>query len=280
MKDKIVLITGATSGIGKATAMALAKQGAHVIIHGRSETKLKVVQQEIISVCGHTRVDTLMANLFLLSEVRRMAASFNEKYDRLDVLINNAGVMMGKEREETSEGREKTIAINLLAPVLLTTLLMDMLRQSSQARIINVSSSAHKQNAKPDFNDWECNKRYGPFRAYGNAKLFLILYSQRLAKQLPSNITVNTLHPGAIATNFSVDSNLGGFINFSGKIARRFFKTAEQGADTVIYLASSPEVNGVTGEYFIDRKQARVGAKYNTERNEGLVWEYCMRQIS
>lgn len=277
MNDKIILITGATSGIGKAAATALAKQGAHVILHGRNRQKTEALKIELIALCGHTRIDTVIADLFLISEVRKMAAELQQRYDRIHILINNAGTMMGNQREVTSEGIEKTIAINLLAPFLLTNLLLPQL--SENARVINVASSAHRQNAKPDFEDIESKKNYTPLKTYGNAKLFLILMSQHLARQA-SYFTVNTLHPGAVATNFSVESNLGWFLNFLSKIARRFFKTAEQGADTMIYLASSAEAEGITGKYFSDRKPAPVNEKYDNRKNEELIWKYCSERVN
>lgn len=276
---KIILITGATSGIGKAAAIALAKQGNQIIIHGRDLEKTEKVRKEIIQICEHDNIDILVADLYSLEEVRKMAAKFNQKYAQLDVLINNAGSLMGNKREISMEGNEKTIALNLLTPFLLTALLFDKLRKSKSARIINVSSSAHKQNAKPDFKDPQNATSYAPLKVYGNAKLFLILISQCLDKKLKmneiDNLTVNTLHPGAVASNFSVESDLGIFINYIGKLARLFFKTSEQGADTIVYLASSSEIEGVSGKYFIDRKPAKVGVKYNTPENENLIWKYC-----
>lgn len=269
MKNKIVLITGATSGIGKATAMALAKAGAHVVIHGRSKEKTDNVKREIIAACGHQQVDTLIADLLLMKEVRRMAAEFNSRYAHVDVLINNAGSMMSINRETTAEGHEKTIAVNLLAPFLLTALI----KKNKDTRIINVASSAHKDAAKPDFNDIELNDGYTPLRAYGNAKLFLILFTQRLARK---GIIANSMHPGAVASNFSVESNLGPVLNVISKIARLFFISAEKGADTLIYLAK--EVYDIKGQYFINRKPAMVAAKHNTIRNEEIIWRYCETQ--
>lgn len=282
MTDKIVLITGATGGIGKAVAIALAKQGFRIVVHGRSKQKTQQVCEEIKATTGNNKVDMLVADLFLLKEVREMADAFKQKYDRLDVLVNNAGGIMGKERETTSEGFEKTIAVNLLAPFLLTTLLLDVLKKSPDGRIINVSSDSHKLNAKPDFDDLQLEKGYSPLRAYGNSKLFLIWISQCLTTELKQqgiqHITVNTMHPGAVATNFGVNSNLGVVLNFVAKLARPLFKTVEQGADTIIYLASSNEVKNESGYYFVNRKQAKVADKYGAARNGKLVWDYCEQQ--
>lgn len=279
MTEKTILITGATGGIGKATAIALAKLGHTIIIHGRNMNKLKQLQEEIKASTGNSKIDILVADMFLLSEVRNMADEFKQKYNRLDVLINNAGGIMSKTRETTSEGFEKTLAMNLFAPFLLTGLLLSSLKQSPEARVINVSSNSHKLNAKPDFDDLQLEKNYNPLTAYGNAKLFLIWISQHLTielkKQGIENITVNTMHPGAVASNFGVSSNLGSVLNFVAKLARPLFKTVEQGADTIIYLASSNDVKNISGQYFVNRKQEKVSNKYYTATNEKIVWDYC-----
>jgi NAD(P)-dependent dehydrogenase (short-subunit alcohol dehydrogenase family) len=277
--DRVALVTGATSGIGKAAAIQLAKLGFMVIVHGRNQEKVQQVCDEIKVLTGNDKIEAMVADLFLLTEVKTMAAGFIKKYNRLDVLINNAGGIMGMERENTKEGLEKTMAVNLFAPFLLTELLLGLLKQSEDGRIINVSSNSHQLNAKPDFDDLQLEKGYTPLRAYGNSKLFLIWVSQHLAARLKgegiSHVTINTLHPGAVKTNFGLQSNLGGFLNFIVKLARPLFKTVEQGADTIVYLATSNDVKNRSGKYFVDRKEAMVAAKYHTAKREQAVFDYC-----
>jgi NAD(P)-dependent dehydrogenase (short-subunit alcohol dehydrogenase family) len=197
----------------------------------------------------------------------------------LDVLINNAGGIMGRQMQLTKEGFEKTFAVNLLAPFLLTTQLLEHLGKGDEGRIINVSSNSHELNAKPDFNDLQMKRRYTPLGAYGNSKLFLIWISQHLSKDLKDTlkerITVNTVHPGAVRTGFGTASDLGSVLNFISKLARPFFRTPEQGADTVVYLATNKEVGTVSGKYFVDRKQAKVSAKYYSNEREQQIWDYC-----
>src|SRR5690606_13443950 len=283
-KQRTVFITGATSGIGKETAIALAKQNYRVVIHGRNKEKTTGVCEEIKKLSGNDKIDYIIGDLFLMSEVKKVAQTYIERYDRLDVLINNAGGIMSKDWKETAEGVETTIAVNLLAPFLLTELLLDLLKKSDDGRIINVSSNSHQLNAKPDFDDLELGKNYNPLTAYGNAKLFLIWMSQHLAEKLIQdgygNVTVNALHPGAVATNFGVNSNLGGLLNFFGKLARPFFKTPEQGAETILYLATSEDVKSISGKYFENKKIKTASQKYYSQKNEQLVWDYCKNRIN
>lgn len=283
MKDKIVLITGATGGIGKAAAMELAKKQFTVVIHGRNREKTHQVCEEIRRISGNSKVDYLVADLFLVRETKQLLREFKEKYSRLDILVNNAGGLMSNERENTAEGIEKTIAINLLAPFLLSNGLLDLLKASPDARIINVASNSHKLNAKPDMNDIQLETGYNPLRSYGNSKLFLIWISQYLAKDLKKqgfdHVKVNTLHPGAVATNFGVKSNLGPFMNTLAKMMRPFFRTPEKGADTIVYLATSKEVAKVSGKYFVNRKQAKVTEKYFSPENEKSLWNYCEKLV-
>jgi len=282
MGNSTALITGATGGIGKATALALAREGYTVIIHGRNVQKTQQVCAELKEASGNHNIDVLVADMFSLQDISRMALTFKQKYDRLDVLINNAGGIMSNERETTADGIEKTIAMNLLAPFLLTGLLMDLIKKSPDGRVINVSSNSHKLNARPDLGDIDLQQHYEPLRAYGNAKLFLIWITQHMAAQLQEqgirNVTVNTMHPGAVATNFGAESNLGAVLNFIAKLARPLFKTPEQGADTIVYLATSAEVAHTSGKYFVNRKQAKVADKYYSAQNEKTIWDYCLEQ--
>lgn len=209
-----------------------------------------------------------------------MTEELKQKYNSLDVLINNAGAFFNKERETTKEGLEKTMTLNLFAPFLLTQLLLDVLGKSRPARIINLSSAMHKRGGKPDFNDFQLEKKYRPDRAYGLSKLYLIWISRHLAAELSRqrrNITVNVCYPGAVATNFGQDADKGFLINLIFKVALLFMDKPEQGARTSIYLATSPEVENVTGRFFGNReKEEKPDDRYYSAENEKIVWDYCM----
>ena len=279
MTIKTILITGATAGIGKAAAIELAKKGHTIILHGRCLQKAEETQSEIINLTGNTKVEIVIADLFLIKDVAILAETVKRKHQTLDVLINNAGGIMSKVREVTTEGIEKTMAVNLFAPYLLTTLLLPLLKKSSDGRVINVSSNSHQLNAKPDFSDLQLEKNYDPLRAYGNSKLFLIWITEHFALEYKqrgfSNLKFNSLHPGAVKSNFGVDSDLGSILNFIGRMARPLFKSAVQGADTLVYLATSEEVKDSSGNYFENRKKSKVSTRYYSEKNAKYVWQYC-----
>lgn len=282
MSKKMILITGATQGIGKETAISLAKLGHHVIIHGRNKTKLETVSEEIKTLAKNGEVDIIAADLFSLADIKRMAIEFESRYECLDVLINNAGAFLNKDRETTEEGYEKTITLNLFAPFLLMHLFLDVLIKSPSARIINLSSAMHRRGGKPDFNDFQLEKNYAPARAYGLSKLYLIWITRRMAKQLKEkgihNITVNASHPGAVATNFGQDSDKGFLINLVFKVALLFMDKPADGARTSIYLATSPLVENVTGEFFDNKKKIeKPDDRYYSSENEKLVWDYCKK---
>jgi len=264
----------------------LAKQGHTVIIHGRNTAKAQAVCNEIKTETGNNNIDILIADMVSLADVRRIANEFKQKYNQLDVLINNAAAMPTKHRETTAEGFEKSITVNLFAPFLLTELLLDVLAKSPSARIINVSTETHAMSQKPNFDYIQFEKHYSYSNAYAQAKLYLIWITQHLAITLKEkgvhNITVNSLHPGTIATNLDVskEKEKGLFWYLLVKMTAKFFSvTNEKGAETSIYLATSPEVENVTGRYFVKKKIAKVNDKYHTPENEKIIWDYCMNIV-
>lgn len=282
MENKIILITGATQGIGKETATTLASQGHHIIIHGRNASRLQMIAAQIIHETGNKQVETIEADLFSLAETKRMADEFKKRFDRLDVLINNAGAFLNKDRGTTHEGYEKTITLNLFAPFLLMQSLSDVLIKSPAARIINLSSAMHRRGGKPNFADFQSEKNYSAARAYGLSKLYLIWITRCMSKQLKAkgihNITVNATHPGAVATNFGQDSDKGFIINLVFRVALLFMDKPASGARTIIYLATSPEVENVTGEFFNNKcKLEKPDDRYYSVENEQLVWDFCSK---
>ncbi|MGG0175849.1 SDR family NAD(P)-dependent oxidoreductase [Gottfriedia acidiceleris] len=285
MENKIILITGATDGIGKVAAKTLAKQGHTVIIHGRNRKKAQLVCDEIKIETGNPKVDILIADLFSFTDIKRMSEDFKQKYDRLDVLINNAGAFFGKNREVTIDGYEKTMTLNLFSPLLLTELLLDVLSKSPSARIINTSSATHKMPAaKPVFNDLQLEKNYTPSKSYALSKLYTIWVTRHLANVLKdrglNNITANVYHPGAVATRFGQDSDKGFISNMIFKLALPFMTNPDKGADTTVYLATSRDVENITGKYFGNMKEEKTSDKFYSAENETKIWDYCMQIIS
>ncbi|MCW3467219.1 SDR family oxidoreductase [Chitinophaga nivalis] len=274
---KIFLITGATAGIGKITAIHLAKTGATVVIHGRNAAKTIQTQQEIIHLTGNTAIDTLTGDLSLMTDVKKIAHTFRNRYNHLDVLINNAGILAATRRETTAEGYENTFAVNVLAPYLLTALLFDQLQHSHKARVINVSSAMHSL-ARPDFNDLQATRSFHAIRAYSNSKLFLILLTEEMAGRMADsgikNVVVNSLHPGAVATTFGKDNS-----TFSNRLTNLlkplFFLSPEKGAATTIFLATSREGEQYSGQYFVKSKLAKVAPRHNTAKNREKIWTAC-----
>ncbi len=252
MTGKVCLVTGATAGIGKVTATALAAQGSEVVITGRNQQKAEDTVQVIKAETGNDSIHYLLADYSDLQQVRDMAGAFNEQYSRLDVLVNNAGAFFNR-RRPTPYGVEMTFVVNHLAPFLLTNLLLETLKSSAPARILNLSSDAHKQGTM-DFDDLGFERGYFGIKAYGRSKLATNLFTYELARRLAgTGITVNAVHPGHVATD--IWKNDFSFIGPALKWATGLFSLSpEQGADNSIYLASSPEVEGVTGKYFVKRE--------------------------
>src|SRR5512136_160405 len=251
MLDRICLITGGTNGIGKSTAQGLARMGATVVIVGRNAQKTSQVVEEIRAASGNHTVDSLLADLSSQQEVRRLASDFKSKYPQLHVLLNNAGGTFTT-RQLSVDGIEMTFALNYLAYFLLTNLLLDTLRASTPARIINTSSRSHAR-AQINFDDLQSRSSYRGLRAYAQSKLAIVLFTYELARRLEgTGVTVNALHPGTVATNFAKENP--GALSLSMRLFRPAFLSPERGAQTSIYLATSPEVEGVTGKYFVKQK--------------------------
>lgn len=247
MNGKVCLVTGATDGIGKVSARVLAELGAKVIIVGRNPEKSAIVLAELRSISGNENIDLLMADLAVMQEVRDLAEQVISRYDRIDVLLNNAGGYFTKQ-EKTSDGLEMTFALNHMSYFLLTNKLMELLKYSAPARIVNVSSDAH-YGVDIEFENLNGEKEYKAWKAYQKSKLANVLFTYELLKKVPGNITVNCLHPGFVATNFG--HNNGGFFGPVLKIAQRISAIdPEEGAKTSIFLCSAPEIKGFSGKYF------------------------------
>jgi len=270
MGGTTVLITGGTSGIGKATAVAMAAMGANVVVVGRNQERGGAAVEEIKAQSHNESVELMLADLSVQAEVRRLAEEFLERYDRLDVLVNNAGLVQSK-RTETPDGIEMTLAINHLAPFLLTNLLLGCLEQSAPSRVITVSSEAQRWGTM-DFEDMQSRRKYRGFPVYGMTKLANIMFTYELAERLDgTGVMANCLHPGSVGTNFG-QNNRGAMALFF-RTFKPFMRSPEQGADTLIWLASSPEVDGVSGKYFSDRKEIEAKKVAYDPAARRRLWE-------
>ena len=267
---RTILITGANSGIGKATAIELAAKGYRIVFIARSIEKADAVKKEIISSSGNKNVEFIIGDLLFLAEVRKSAEIFKEKYKNLDVLINNAGVCL-PERKITPDGFEHMFQINHLSHFLLTHLLLDLLKKSDEPRIINVSSAGHKMG-KFDPENLQSQKKFGSFATYCDTKLLNILFTFELAEKLKgSGITVNALHPGVVRTNFA--GELKGIFGLLNKMFKPFLISPKRGAETSVYLALSEEVKNVTGKYFEKCKVVVPKNDFINSANQMLLWE-------
>jgi retinol dehydrogenase 12 len=274
-QPRVCLVTGATTGIGLATAEGLARTGAHVILGARSRERGEAARQRVAATTGSDRLEVVVADLSVQAEVRRLAEDVAAAHPRLDVLVNNAG-MVYSERQETADGIERTWALNHLAPFLLTNLLTDLLVASAPARVVTVSSNAHT-GASLDLDDPEfVRRRYRSFSAYGQSKLANILFTIELARRLEGRgVTANCLHPGFVRSEFGMRTS--GWLAVGIRIARVFAITPEQGARTSIYLATSPEVAGVTGRYFVNSRPARPRPQAMDTEMARRLWEASER---
>jgi retinol dehydrogenase-14 len=270
MAGRTVLVTGATGGIGKATAAGLAAMGADLAITGRDPGRALAAAREI-RAAGNGRVDVFVADLSAQAEVRRLADEVLQRLPRLDVLVNNVGGYWHT-RHVTADGLERTFALNHLAPFLLTNLLLDRLTESAPARVVAVSSNAQAQG-HIDFEDLQGERQYSGARAYSQSKLANVMFTYELARRLQgTTVTANAVHPGVVSTSFGADDPASVqrvFLPF----LRPFMKTPAQGAATSIHAASAPDLEQVSGRYFADSKPKRSAKRSYDEAAAARLWQ-------
>jgi retinol dehydrogenase-14 len=271
MTGKTVLITGGTGGIGRAAAIGLASMGARVGITGRDRARAERAAIAIGRESGNSAVDVFVADLSSQSEVRRLADEVLAAYPRLDVLLNNVGGFWAN-RHVTADELEHTFALNHLAPFLLTSLLLERLKASAPARVITVSSGAQSMG-RIDFEDLMGEPRYSGQRAYNQSKLANVMFTYELARRLEgTGVTATVLHPGMTSTAFGAEDTARGWGPVIA-ILRRFMQSPERGADTPVYLASSRDVEGVTGQYFADRKAKKSHTSSYDSAIQARLWQ-------
>jgi NAD(P)-dependent dehydrogenase (short-subunit alcohol dehydrogenase family) len=270
MRGKVCLVTGATSGIGAVAARELARRGAHVVLVGRNPERCAATLRDIQEQTGSTQVESLLADLSSQQQVRGLARAFLERHRRLDVLVNNAGGMWMR-RQETVDGLEMTFAVNHLAYFLLSGLLLDVLKASAPSRIVNVSSGAHRRATLP-FDDLMGARRFRGWQAYKQSKLANLLFTYELARRLAgTGVTANALHPGFVATGFGANNGWRG--SALQMLARWFAISSEEGARTILYLAASPEVAGVSGRYFVRERAVPSSPASQDEAAQKRLWQ-------
>jgi len=274
-RPRVCLLTGATLGIGRAAAEALVPMGMELVLVARDRARLEALAAELRRRTPGATVGVLVGDLSRMSEVRRIAGEFRATHDRLDVLANNAGALFGR-REETPDGLERTLALNHLAYFVLTEELLPLLTASAPSRIVNVSSDAHV-GMRLDVDDLNYTRgRYRPFVAYGRSKLMNILFTRELARRLEgTGVTANAMHPGFVRSGFG--QNNPGFLGKFIKLGQAFARTPERGARTLVYLATSPEVEGVSGKYFHDERESRTSAAARDMEVARRLWDVSVR---
>jgi retinol dehydrogenase 14 len=269
MTGKTCLITGGNSGIGKATALGLARLGWNVVIVSRSKEKGEKALTDIISASGNRNVELMLADMSSQDSVRNLASDFRASHERLHLLVNNAGVYLTR-RIATVDGLEATFATNHLGTFLLTNLLLDVLKANAPARIVNVSSDAH-YGAKVNFEDLQGEKKFSGWQAYGQSKLAMILFTHELAKRLEgTGVTVNSAHPGVVRTNFA---NNNGLVTFGFRLLRPFFISPQTAAKRILYVATSPDLDGVSGKYFTKMHEANSSPESYEDESAKRLWQ-------
>lgn len=277
MHNQTVIVTGANSGMGLATTVALARQGAHVIMLCRSRSRGEQALAEARLQSGSDRIELMLCDLGSLASIRAFADAFLAKYKVLDVLVNNAGVVTLK-RQTTSDGFEAMTGVNHLGHFLLTNLLLEAILRAPQGRIVNVSSGAHRIG-RFDWNNPYLTRRFRVWNGYAQSKIANIWFTRELARRLAGTAaTVNALHPGAVATNIGVDRDTG-FGRVVHGLLRPFFLTPAQGAETAIYLASSPDVRGISGEYFYRKQIAPISDRAKDDEFARRFWTWSEQEV-
>ena len=271
LKNKVCIVTGSNSGIGKETALSLAEMGATVVMVVRSKERGEVARSEIVAESGNDSVDLMICDLLSMASIRSFATEFKNKYNRLDVLVNNAGAVFNK-RHVTDEGFEQALAVNYLAPFLLTHELLSVLKESSPSRVINLSSGLHK-SAKLNLDDLQSESSYKSRKVYGSAKLMVIMYTYEMARRLKdTGVTINVVLPGFVATNLGGNTgSLASRVMFG--MMKPFQLSPKEGAETSVYMASSPDVDGVTGKCFEKKIETETSeVSYDVELQKKL-WD-------
>jgi retinol dehydrogenase-12 len=276
MRKPICLVTGATGGVGKATAMALARRGFAVVLAARDEVRAEAVKREIAAVGGDTDVDCIVADLASLRQTRALAETFQRRYPRLDVLINNAGVFLPA-RSSTEDGFERTYQVNYLSHFLLTQLLLDDLKKSTQGRIINLSSSVYA-SGRFEAHNLQSEKRFSVLGAYATSKLCMLMFTEELAKRLVGTpLTANAVHPGIVRTEMM--RKVPGLFRVISYASLPFSVSPERGARTSVYLATSPDVRHVSGGYFANSKKTATKNRFDTEANRARLWDLSLEAL-
>jgi NAD(P)-dependent dehydrogenase (short-subunit alcohol dehydrogenase family) len=270
MIGKICIVTGSNSGIGKETALALTGMGATVVMAVRDLERGETAREEIIRRTGKDAVDLMICDLSSTKSIRQFVEEISNKYDRLDVLINNAGAAC-HERQITEDGFERSLAVNYLGPFLLTRELLPLLERSAPSRVINLSSGMHTR-AKIDFDDIQSERSSNGMSVYGSTKLMILMYTYELARRLDgTGVTANVVHPGFAATNLGASMGLAYRIGL--KLMRPFQINAERGSETPVYVATSPELEGVTGRYFAKSLEKPSSEESYDESAQKRIWD-------
>lgn len=274
MRGRVCLVTGASNGVGKAAAIKLATMGASLVLLCRDRDRGENAMAEISLRSGSDDLDLLVADLGSLSQIHAAAGAFLDSGRPLHVLVNNAGAIH-MDRGVTEDGIETTFAVNHLGPFLLTNLLLDRMRESGPARIVNVSSEAHKigyGDGRMAFDDLMGERQFSGWKAYGQSKLANILFTRELARRLnPAEVTANALHPGVVASEFGRNNKMG-WMPYVQAMYRPFCRSNEKGADTAVWLAATPEIEGVTGKYFKDRKVSPPARQALADDDAARLW--------